>query len=190
MVVLVSVDTLLLVLLSIIAVGLLRGYAELIRRQESPPASSPSVVEFSQAIRQKEPPTSGIARATDISGESLTGERVHVALHDGTSTLIAFLTSTCELCERFWKSLGAPEPAGILGNLRLVVVTRDRNEEILTRLRNMAPPDVTVVMSTASWDAYGVPVRPYFVYVEGRSGLVRGEGAARTWSQVLSLLED
>jgi hypothetical protein len=44
-------------------------------------------------------------------------------------------------------------------------------------------------MSSEAWDAYDVPVAPFFVLVDGRSGAVLGEGAAGTWEQVTSMLE-
>jgi hypothetical protein len=46
-----------------------------------------------------------------------------------------------------------------------------------------------VVMSSEAWDAYDVPVAPFFVLVDGPSGTVLGEGAASTWEQVTSMLQ-
>jgi hypothetical protein len=45
-------------------------------------------------------------------------------------------------------------------------------------------------MSTQAWDAYGVPLSPYFIYVDGATGEVAGEGSAGAWPQVESLLTD
>jgi len=45
-------------------------------------------------------------------------------------------------------------------------------------------------MATAAWDAYHVPLSPYFIYVEASTGEVAGEGSAGTWQQVESLLRD
>jgi hypothetical protein len=42
-------------------------------------------------------------------------------------------------------------------------------------------------MSTEAWLQYGVPATPYFVYVDGPSGHIVGEGSAATWEQVTSL---
>ena len=44
-------------------------------------------------------------------------------------------------------------------------------------------------MSSAAWTDYGVPGSPYFVFVHGPSGRVRGEGTGPDWDQVSSLLE-
>ena len=46
-----------------------------------------------------------------------------------------------------------------------------------SRLRDLAPADVPVVMSSQAWEDYGVTMSPYFVLV-GADGEVRGEGAA------------
>jgi hypothetical protein len=45
-------------------------------------------------------------------------------------------------------------------------------------------------MSSAAWNDYGVPTTPYFVYVDGATGEIHGEGAAGGWPQVMSLLRD
>jgi hypothetical protein len=45
-------------------------------------------------------------------------------------------------------------------------------------------------MSTDAWNAYDVPVAPFFVLVDGGSGSVVGEGAASNWEQVTSLLHN
>jgi hypothetical protein len=46
---------------------------------------------------------------------------------------------------------------------------------------------VTVLMSTDTWEDYRVPAAPYFVLVDG-TGRIAGEGSARSWSQVASLI--
>jgi hypothetical protein len=68
-----------------------------------------------------------------------------------------------------------------------VAVGRDADEESPRLLGHLAPPDVTVVLSSAAWDAYRVPGSPYAVYIDER-GTVSGEGTAATWDQLLSLL--
>jgi hypothetical protein len=59
-----------------------------------------------------------------------------------------------------------------------------------SRLDELAPPEVPLVMSSAAWEAYRVPMTPYFVHVDGDTGTIAGEGRAETWPQVLSLLRD
>ena len=68
-----------------------------------------------------------------------------------------------------------------------MVVTRGPEEESPAAVAELAPAGVTTVMSTAAWDAYDVPVSPYFLLVDGAHGVV-GEGASASWSQVVDLL--
>jgi hypothetical protein len=42
-------------------------------------------------------------------------------------------------------------------------------------------------MSNQVWDAFSVPMTPYFLLVD-RNGLVVGEGAAASWRHLLGLL--
>jgi hypothetical protein len=71
-----------------------------------------------------------------------------------------------------------------------VVVTKDTSHESPSRLRELASPGLRVVMSSRAWDDYDVPVSPYFVHVDGRTGEIAGEGAAERWDQIVSLLRD
>jgi len=48
---------------------------------------------------------------------------------------------------------------------------------------------VLTIQSTDAWDDYGVPVAPYFALVDGRRGVVVGEGAASSWDRVRTLLD-
>jgi hypothetical protein len=59
-----------------------------------------------------------------------------------------------------------------------------------SRLRDLAPDGVPVIMSQEAWDGYGISMSPYFVHVDGPTGTVRSEGAATSWEQVRSLLRD
>ena len=68
------------------------------------------------------------------------------------------------------------------------VVTRGENEESISALRRIAPPDISVVMSTQAWTDYEVPGSPYFVLVDGAAGRVEGEGTGATWPQVRNLI--
>ena len=106
------------------------------------------------------------------------------------STLVAFLSSGCSTCGNFWEAFSPGARPELPGAARLVVVTKDTTHESPTKIRRLAPDDVPVIMSTDAWAAYNVPVSPYFVYVDGESGEVYGEGAGSNWEQVASLLED
>jgi hypothetical protein len=71
----------------------------------------------------------------------------------------------------------------------LLIVTKDRTEESPTRVLELAPSDVPLVMSSSAWDEYKVPASPYFIYVD-RKGQIRGEGSATSWEGVRSLFKD
>ena len=43
-------------------------------------------------------------------------------------------------------------------------------------------------MSTQAWRDYEVPGSPHVVFVEGRTGRVRGEGTGQSWAQVAQML--
>ena len=182
---LVAVETILLVLLSVLVAGLLRSHAEILRRLEAGgverPAAAPEL-----ALAQ---PRDDAPAPADVGGVTLGGDAVQVAVGaPGTRTLLAFLTSGCSVCGGFWQALrdGATPP----GNARVVVVTRDSSMESPSRLRDLAPPELPVIMSSRAWDDYQVPLAPYFVLLDGDSGTVEGEGAAESWDQVASLLRD
>jgi hypothetical protein len=100
-------------------------------------------------------------------------------------TVLAFLSSGCTTCQTFWEQLrDASPPPGT----RLVIVTKGEETESPVAVADVAPPDVTVVMSTAAWTDYEVPGSPYVVHVDGASGRVRGEGTGPSWEQVERML--
>lgn len=186
MTVLVAAETLLLVLLSVVVVALLRSHAEILRRLEDRPGSA----SFDPSLPRPRSRDGGLA-APDLAGTSLAGEAIQIGLRaGGPPTLIAFLSSGCLTCRRFWESLGSTEQPAIPGGGRLVVVTRDSSYESPSRLRELAPAGIPVVMSSDAWERFEVPTSPYFVYVDGPSGTIQGEGAASGWEQVISLLRD
>jgi hypothetical protein len=188
---LIVVETLLLVLLALLVAGLLRSHAEILRRLEALDESPPAAGSAPAAPRVTAPPRAGAPQAHDLAGVTLRDEPVKIAVRSArTSTLVAFLTSGCATCRQFWDGLQPLVRPAIPGQARLVVVTKDPAFESPSKLRALAPPDVPVVMSSEAWDAYEVPGSPYFVYVDGRSGQIHGEGMAGSWGQVLSLLAD
>jgi hypothetical protein len=182
---LVAVETILLVLLAVLVAGLLRSHAEILRRLEAggverQPAAPPL------ALAQ---PRDDAPAPADVGGVTLGGDAVQIAVGaPGTRTLLAFLTSGCSVCGGFWQALrdGATAPGGA----RIAIVTRDADMESPTRLRELAPAELPVIMSSRAWDDYQVPLAPYFVLLDGDSGTVEGEGAAESWDQVASLLRD
>ncbi len=176
MTVLVSVETLLLVLLVVLVAGLLRSHAEILRRLG--PANGPL----------PEPPRGKRAPGTEaaaIAGTTLDGDamRLDFAGADGVPTLLAFLSTGCSICAGFWEQLGERR----LPAVQTLVVCRGQEQESPARLRELAPDGVPVVMSSVAWDDYEVPGAPYFVLVDGT---VRGEGAATSWKGLASLVSD
>ena len=181
MVALVSVETVLLVLLILLVAGLLRSHAEILRRL------GPSDEGSSGSIPQPPPAAAtrgGRGPAPELAGLTPTGDAVKLAFRQGSPTLLAFLTSGCSTCAGFWDTLSESRlPAGV----RTMIVTRSSDREQPARLRELAPQDVPVVMSSVAWEDYSVPGAPYFVLVDGE---VRGEGVATTWQALASLVTD
>lgn len=184
---LVIVETILVALLTLLVAGLLRSHAEILRRLEAEPAPAPAPGRDSDALP---PPREGETPAFDLAGSTLDGDAVSVSMRAGTNTLLAFLSSGCPSCQELWRGLRADRRPRVPGDARIVAVTKDSAFESPSRLRELAPPDVPLVMSSAAWDAYAVKGSPYFIYVDGRSGTILGEGTAPNWTQVLSLLRD
>jgi hypothetical protein len=188
---LLAIETVVLVLVTVLVAGLLRSHAEILRRlhvlgagidPETPvelgsPRSIPST-----------PDRSG--GASDVDGFGLREDAMHVSVvGTGHQTLLAFLTSGCLTCRGFWEAFGDPRALDIPSDLRLVVVAKDAHEESISALRKLAPKNLTVVMSSPAWETYGVPGSPYFVLVDGPDGRVRGEGTGANWAQVWNLLQ-
>jgi hypothetical protein len=181
---LVVAETVLLVLLTLLVAGLLRSHAEIMRRL-GPPGADPLPPSTAAPVR-----ATGTA-VPDIAGLTPFGDAVSLSLRPGSpSTLLAFLTSGCETCGEFWTAFRAGVPETLPAGTRLAIVTRGERRESPSRLRGLAPGDVAVVMSDEAWEAYAVPGTPYFIFVDGPSGEVRGEGAATGWPQLASLLRD
>jgi hypothetical protein len=196
---LIAVETVLLVLLGLLVVGLLRSHAEILRRlgtdedegaqeiDDSPPGRGAQQRRLNLAHLPS--PRAEITPAFDIAGTTPSGSAVKIAMEGPTSTLVAFLSSGCLTCQVFWEELASTPAPTIPGEPRLVVVTKDAAFESPSRLRDLSPPGIPVVMSSAAWEAYGIATSPSFVYVD-ESGRVRSEGSASSWSQVRSLLRD
>ena len=179
-------ETVVLVLLTLLVAGLLRSHAEILRRLDElgEPRSGHRMSPGLAEPRPDAPP------AADISGRTPAGEAIHAAVTRPSSpTLLAFLSSGCGTCQGFWDTLaGEPSPA-LPEGIEVLVVTKGWDEESPSRIGELASPRVRTVMSTEAWHAYRVPGAPYFVLVDG-GGRVAGEGTAREWPQVASLLRD
>jgi hypothetical protein len=177
-------------LLGLLVTGLLRSHAEILKAlhdlgadidPDADRAPAPDPGPAAVATRH----SSGIERAADLSGIDLAGDAVALAVtaveHD---TFLAFLSTGCTTCEPFWAAFRAG--VDVPGNARLVVVTQTHESE--SRLRDLAGPGLEVLASDEAWDAYAVPGSPHFVYVEGRTGRVTGEGTGPDWPAVRDLM--
>jgi hypothetical protein len=194
---LVAVETITLALLAVVVVGLLRSHAEILRRLpgEDPPghrevpvrraATGSDVIAVPDHLPE---PRETQTEVVDIEGTTLDGASVVLA-PARTDTLIAFLSSGCLTCQTFWDGMRS-QRSPLPGDSRLVIVVKDPELESPWRLRELAPADVPVVMSSKAWADYAVPMSPYFLFVSGATGTVRSEGAASSWEQVRSLLRD
>lgn len=173
-------------LLTVLVIGLLRSHAEILKAlhelgaglELDPPATAAGVVEPRRVPAGATP--------TSLVGQSLDGELVSLSLVGRGDTLIAFLSSSCTTCQHFWREFqhGVTE---IPDAARLVVVTRDPDEESPALLEQLAPTEVAMVLSSEAWDGFGVPGSPYFAYLDS-TGRVIGEGSAGSWRQVVQLL--
>lgn len=200
-------------ILAVFVVGLLRSHADILRalhdagitldpdggdhstgHGEARRTNNTATVESSTppTIRTVEgvPEPSGSTgrRATDLMGLTPTGGTRTVAV-SGTdqATLLAFLTTGCATCANFWEAFadGVDLPA----DTRLVIVTKGPELESPADVAAMAAPHLLTLQTSDAWDDYSVPVAPYFALVDGRRGVVVGEGAANTWERVRNLLD-
>jgi hypothetical protein len=190
MTVLVLLETVLLAVLTVLVAGLLRAYATVLRRLhdlDGGGGARPFQLDpAAQAVAAPEPREEWSA-AHDVAGQTLRGEVVSTRVvgveHD---TVLLFLSSGCASCETFWTELATAPP--LPPSNRLVIVTQDEDVESRSALVELAAPHLDVIMSTAAWRAYEVPGSPHVVYVDGRTGRVRGEGTGQSWRQVAQLL--
>src|SRR5919199_6505372 len=128
MTVLVATETLLLVLLAVLVVGLLRSHAEILRRL-GPPEGEAAGADPDVGGEERGRPAAP-ARAADIAGTTLDGAPIQIGMRPGgPSTLLAFLSSGCLACRTFWESLGSDAPPAVPGGARLVAVTKYRDLE-------------------------------------------------------------
>jgi hypothetical protein len=135
-------------------------------------------------------------RASDLMGQTPTGGTRTVTVTGGQPTLLAFLTTGCATCANFWEAFaeagrGGADPLPTLGlptGLRLVIVTKGAELESPATVAALAPEGILTLQSTQAWEDYRIPVAPYFALVDGRRGVVVGEGAAASWDRVRDLI--
>jgi hypothetical protein len=188
--ILVTLEAAAIALLGLLVAGLLRSHAEVLRALHDLGAGLEERHghDHSGAVT---PQREAATDAFDLVGTTPTEDPIAVAVAGARhGTLLAFLSTGCLTCAGFWEAFRDPRGLGLPDGVRLVAVTRGADEESQSQLRRVAPPDVPVVLSSAAWDDYQVPGSPYFVFVDGPSGAVTGEGSASSWPQVASLLRN
>jgi hypothetical protein len=199
MAVLVTLLAVVLALLALLVAGLLRSHAEILRAlHELGVDMDPHRAESgltttvgAPVVRSAQVPKRPSRAAVDVVGTTPEHDAVSIAVTGAKHlTLLAFLSSGCGSCLAFWDVFRDGGPLEIPGEARLVCVSKDPSEESVANIRRLAPTQIPTVMSSAAWDAYDVPVAPFFVLVDGASGEVIGEGAANAWEQVTSLLRN
>lgn len=181
-------------LLTLLVLAMLRSHAEILRQLHALAGGRDLGTDADGPGFQTRPgvamPREGQSSATDIAGVTPAGDGVAIAIAGQSHrTLVAFLSSGCLTCRSFWAAFSAPDTLGLRPDVRLVVVTKDPEMESVSDVVDLAPDSVQVVMSTAAWDDFDVPMAPYFVLVDGPSGSVIGEGASAGWDQVRELMD-
>ncbi len=199
---LVALEGAVILVLAVLVVGLLRSHAEILRRLHQLGAGVDSSdrpardrvrsggQEFRVMPQVPSPPDrDGFTAAHDLVGTGLDDDAISVRVtgvdHD---TVVAFLSSGCLTCRRFWDAFAEPDSLGLSNDVRVVVATKDPTEESMSVIADLAPPSLPLVMSSQAWADYDVPGSPYFVLVDGPTGVVRGEGTGPDWKQVSGLL--
>ena len=197
---LVLIETVLLAVLTVLVAGLLRGYGTVLRRLHELDGERTGggagkqfdllpVVEPRPDSTPAPAPAAQFGPAADIAGATLDGELVSARVVDVEyDTLLLFLSSGCASCETFWTELGSLGAIALPADTRLLVVPQSAEDESLADLAAMAPNGIDVVLSSQAWRDYEVPGSPHVVYVDGRSGRIRGEGTGQSLRQVAELL--
>jgi len=179
-------------LLGVLVAGLLRSHAEILKTlHDMGHGDIPTTARIELKTRDGvAEPRPNATPAADIVGTTPAGTSMKVGIvNTDHSTLLAFLSTGCITCRNFWEAFADPDLALPGRDTRLVIVTKGLEQESESQLRKFTPTHVPTVASNDAWDRYEVPVSPYFILVDGPSGTTLGEGAAGSWRQVSSLLE-
>ncbi|MFP5321843.1 MAG: TlpA family protein disulfide reductase [Acidimicrobiia bacterium] len=200
-------------LLALLVVGLLRSHATILRALHEAgidldPDADPHRRSHGVSVGVDEPrirTQAGVPgpagasgqRATDLVGQTPAGGTRTVSVTSGQPTLLAFLSTGCSTCATFWQAFseagaagGDPLPRlGLPAGLRLVIVAKGPELESPGEVAALAPEGVLTIQSSQAWDDYRIPVAPYFTLVDGRRGVVVGEGAAASWERVRDLIQ-
>jgi len=146
-------------LLGLLVAGLLRSHADILRALHSlgagigdPLAESgdghdhPHESTVLQLGRRLPPERS--TDAPDIVGTTLDGDAVAITAMAAPRTLLAFLSSGCTTCARFWTALRGPSALALPRDVRVVIVTKGLDLEERDALVRVDPRVVELVLST------------------------------------------
>ena len=181
--------------LALLVFGLLRTHAEILRAldragislddEQAASSSSPLASDRSDDGAGADP-----SGARDLVGTVPAGGPTKISVTGVPHfTLLAFLSSGCRTCERFWEAFAASDLELPGGDTRLVIVGQDPAHDSESALARLVPPGVKAVLSSAAWEDYDVPGSPYFALVDGPEGRVVGAGSALRWEQLRDLLQ-
>lgn len=199
MVALVVVVTFVVLVFSFLVAGLLRSHADILRSLHElgvgvgdPTSTDDPTTAPGGGPR---PPTwsnsqSELVSAQTVAGVTPSGDARAIAMnnHDGF-TLLGFLSSGCATCAGFWETLQSPDALELPDGTRVVIVTKGPDREFPNEVATLATGRVPVVMSTEAWLDYQVPGSPFFVLVDGSTGLAVGQGVAAHVGQLLDLIQ-
>lgn len=184
--------------LALLVVGLLRSHAEILRALHELGIGEDGTATSSQSATPSFQVRPGVSlprgegasnEVADLVGSDPWGDPLSVAVIGVPHrTLLVFLSSGCLTCQGFWESFADPSSLGLRSDVRPVIVVKGAAQESIARVQELAPAAVPVVSTNDAWEAYSIPVAPYFVLVDGPGERVLGEGAAATWDQVRNLL--
>ena len=137
----------------------------------------------------RDPPSAAGGGAHDIVGVSPGGSPTKISVIGVRGlTLLAFLSSGCRTCERFWTAFAEPDLDLPDASTRLVIVGQDPPLESEAAFAGLAPAGVKAVLSGAAWQDYDVPGSPYFALVDGTNNRMVGSGTAANWDQMRNML--
>lgn len=201
--------------LTLLVLGLLRSHADILRRlhdldggleegattraaaatggRSGARAAGPRTVSRDEVRTfpqvQAPPEREGFTDSRDLVGVGIDDDALTIRVTGVEHrTLVAFLSGSCLTCQRFWDAFQKPQKLGLPRDVRPVIVTKGPDQESPAAIARVAPAAVPVVMDTSAWEAYDIPGSPYFVLVDGKTGLVQGEGTGIDWDQVKGLL--
>ena len=197
MVALVVVVTFVVILLGLLVAGLLRSHADILRSLhelgvgvgDPVHTSDPSLQAGASHLPAWSETTPALRPASTVAGVTPAGDARAVAVNNSDGfTLLAFLSSGCATCAAFWKTLQVPDSLELPEGTRVAIVTKGPDRELPTEVAALTTGHVPVVMSTEAWLEYEVPGSPFFVLVDGTSGLTVGQGVAAHVGQLLDLI--